>query len=351
MRITQTGVTLHDKNRATPGYTVFANVRGPKTYLIDMDGNVVHEWALKSGGGIGLSQLLPGGNLLVLEKSEDASPTAQGAAGYAREYDWDGNLLWEYHDAVMHHDFRRLPNGNSVYLRWEEMDPDKAARVRGGLPGTEYEGGMIYSEVIREIDPDGNTVWEWHLQDQDFEKYAICGVCKRHEFGHANTICPLPNGDYIINYRVFNMFMVIDRQTGKIKSEYGDVEWGHEHDVQMLPNGNFMLYANGYHSPKISISRVIEFNPDTRETVWEYRGNPALTFYSPHISGCQRLASGNTLICEGGPGCIFEVTPEKEIVWEYVCPYTTVSPELGDVNSVFRAYRYDADSPQLKGRF
>jgi hypothetical protein len=230
------------------------------------------------------------------------------------------------------------------------MDDAKKARVQGGLPGTEHEGGIIFSEVIKEIDSAGNVVWEWHLHDHEIEKYKICGVCNRHEFGHANTVCPLPNGDYIINYRVFNLFMVIDRQTKKIKYELGDIEWGHEHDVQLLENGNYLLYANGYHSPKIAISRVLEIDPKTEEVVWEYRGAPALTFFSPHISGCQRLASGNTLICEGGVGRIFEVTPEKEIVWEYISPFTTHSPELGEVNSVFRAYRYAADSPQLNGR-
>ena len=30
-----------------------------------------------------------------------------------------------------------------------------------------------------------------------------------------------------------------------------------------------------------------------------YRGRPSYTFFSPHISGAQRLWSENTLICEG----------------------------------------------------
>ena len=35
------------------------------------------------------------------------------------------------------------------------------------------------------------------------------------------------------------------------------------------------------------------------EYVWVHKGKPSNTFNSRHISGCQRLASGNTLICEG----------------------------------------------------
>ena len=42
------------------------------------------------------------------------------------------------------------------------------------------------------------------------------------------------------------------------------------------------------------------------------------------ISGRQRLPNGNTLICSGANGTLFEVTPEKEIVWKYVNPVRAV---------------------------
>jgi hypothetical protein len=38
------------------------------------------------------------------------------------------------------------------------------------------------------------------------------------------------------------------------------------------------------------------------------------------ISGAQRLPNGNTLICSGANGTIFEVTPKKKVVWKYVNP-------------------------------
>jgi len=47
----------------------------------------------------------------------------------------------------------------------------------------------------------------------------------------------------------------------------------------------------------------------------------------------QRLGNGNTLITEAWHGRIFEVTPDKETVWEYVVP-------RGRAN---RAYRYPYD--------
>ena len=37
---------------------------------------------------------------------------------------------------------------------------------------------------------------------------------------------------------------------------------------------------------------------------------------------------GNTLICEGSNGRIFEVTPAGEIVWEYVNPFPNLKPRI-----------------------
>jgi len=68
-------------------------------------------------------------------------------------------------------------------------------------------------------------------------------------------------------------------------------------------------------------SRIIELNPIEEERVWEYTGTPKENFFSAFISGAQPLPNGNRLICEGGPCRIFEVTRDKEIVWEHRSPY------------------------------
>jgi hypothetical protein len=44
-------------------------------------------------------------------------------------------------------------------------------------------------------------------------------------------------------------------------------------------------------------------------------------FYSFFISGCHRLANGNTFVCSGKQGRFFELTPAGEIVWEYWNPH------------------------------
>ena len=56
--------------------------------------------------------------------------------------------------------------------------------------------------------------------------------------------------------------------------------------------------------------------------VWSYAaGNPG-DFYATNISGAQRQANGNTLICDGPSGVFFEVNEDNETVWQYINPVT-----------------------------
>lgn len=62
-----------------------------------------------------------------------------------------------------------------------------------------------------------------------------------------------------------------------------------------------------------------------KDIVWQYdascSGKPFWTFFSSFISSARRLPNGNTLICEGMNGRLFQVTSDGDIVWEYVNPY------------------------------
>jgi len=58
------------------------------------------------------------------------------------------------------------------------------------------------------------------------------------------------------------------------------------------------------------------FGPES--PVWSYVAPKRYEFFAQFISGANRLPNGNTFICSGPNGTIFEVTPEKDIVWKYV---------------------------------
>jgi hypothetical protein len=238
-----------------------------------------------------------------------------------------------------------------MFIAWEPVPSDIERRIPGGIPDTLHLDGCMYGDCIYEVTPAGTIAWEWHAaQDMEVGNYPILAGQRRDEFAHANAVAPLPDGNIMVSFRRLSTIIVIDRATKKVKWEQRDESWGMQHDCEPLPNGNITLFANGATIPGNPYSRVIEFDPRTRRNVWEYRGHPGYMFFSQHISGAQRLASGNTLICEGQWGRLFEVTPDGDIVWEYLNPFMGPDSHGDPSNEVFRAYRYADNSPQIRNR-
>ena len=113
-------------------------------------------------------------------------------------------------------------------------------------------------------------------------------------------------------------------------------------------------------SGNYTIGTGAAFGPSA--ALWTYKATPPTAFYSSEISGAQRLPNGNTLICEGIKGNLFEVTSAGETVWRYVCPVTTTPLAQGSsvpadsgrsdqfMNAVFRVDRYAPTFPGLLGR-
>ena len=89
------------------------------------------------------------------------------------------------------------------------------------------------------------------------------------------------------------------------------------HHASLLENGNILLFDNG---TSRKYSRVLEVNPGTEKIEWEYKAPNPESFYSETRGAAQRLPNGNTLITESHKGRVFEVTPDKEIVWEFYNP-------------------------------
>jgi hypothetical protein len=80
---------------------------------------------------------------------------------------------------------------------------------------------------------------------------------------------------------------------------------------------------------------VLEIDPTTMALVWSYTAGAQ--FFSTNISGMQRLPNGNTLITEGAGGRVFEVTNDRQIVWEFMnAPANATSRTPA---TIYRAYR------------
>ena len=351
-------VTIHDPVKAYGGYTLFAQHTSTDVWLINMKGQVVNHWDMPSPLG-GPVRLLPNGNQLRINKTFNEPTASLGTVGgNLIELDWDGKEVWKYEDPYMHHDFHRLENGNTVIIRHVLIPPDIASKVRGGIPGTEWKEGM-WGDSLREITPEGKVVWEWlGYEHMDPEIDSLCPLCPRTIWAYMNGIDVFPNGDIVASIRHINCLFIIDKETKAIKGRLGQAELGHQHNPTVLKNGNVLVFDNGLHrlpppDAPFSIeaySRVLEINPKNNQIEWMYKDETTFRFFSAYCSGAGRLPNGNTLICDAAPGRIFEVTPEAEIVWEFISPFYGYHDKLGPTNHMFQAHRYGYDYPGLQGK-
>ena len=260
------------------------------------------------------------------------------------EVDWEGNILW--HWCVSDH--------------FNELELDEMAK------------NVLFRTP--NFHPNGPGQSDWmHINSM-----SVLGPNKWYDAGDERF-----HPDNIIwDARESNILAITSKKTGKIVWKIGpDFTRTKElraigqiigqHHVHMIPKGlpgegNILIFDNGgwagYGAPsrtskdgtKCDIrdhSRVIELDPVTLKVVWQFDGSVwggmmGITsmpkFYSPLVSSAQRLPNGNTLIDEGCSCRLFEVTPDKKVVWEYIAPFKNDSPFL------YRAYRYPYDYvPQL----
>jgi hypothetical protein len=345
-RITKTGLTANNDRRACPGYVLYAPANGPgDVYLIDEQGEAVHTWHMPYPPGL-YGYLLPNGHLFYLGKIRDPQWDRFPAwkrfnGGVMMEVDWEGNVLWEHRNPDHHHDGRRTEAGGAIYLTVEPMEGSLAEKVRGGVPGSDKQG--MWTDVIVEVDSKGNRVWEWHSAEHlDFEVDVLEPNMLRDEWGHGNTVVPLPNNQVLVSFRNVSTVMLIDKKTGQALWKVGRETLSQQHDPNILRNGNLLVFDNGtaHRDAFLPYSRVVEINVRSDQVVWEYKDRTPIHFFSPLISGARRLPNGNTLVTEGNFGRIFQVTKEGDVVWEYINPHYYPDPDGTVLNSVFRATHY-----------
>ncbi len=352
----ETGVLTHDPDRAWQGYTLCCESwedpsQSPdgkgEILLIDMAGEIVHRWyvetALQS-----FCRLLPDGNLLY--PTRDRSNIMQAGV---RELDPESNVVWYYHCRI-DHDFQVFDDGRMLLhtIRdhmWPQLGPE-----------------LKRCPYMVEINRDKELLWEWHgehhleeletlLPAESWEhvQSRIAGQFA-FDWAHNNTLQVIPPneswerergaggperfrpGNIVFSYRSLDVIGVIDRESSEIVWAWGPGVIDGQHKPHMLPNGRILIFDNG---TLRGFSRVIEVDPITEEIEWEYRAPNPEDFFSPYISGAQRLPNGNTLICEGGKAHLFEVTPEGEIVWDFVNPYR----KEGALGSIYRCLRYSEE--------
>ncbi|MDH3283534.1 MAG: aryl-sulfate sulfotransferase [Acidobacteriota bacterium] len=324
---------------------------------------------------------------------------------------------------LQHHDIQKLPNGNVLLIAWEYKTSSEANAVGWGGNGSMWNEAIL--EIQQSGPTSGTIVWEWHgfdhlIQDVDSGKPNFGVVADNpqrldvnfnnaEDWAHLNTLAYNPFLDQIMmSSRDFSEFWIIDHSTttaeaaGTTGGNYGkggDIlyRWGNpqtynrgtvldqvyqnQHDTHWIEPGkpgvgNIIAFNNGsdrtYSSadefiPAVNLFGVYDDPPGPSDPyeptalTWTWEETPPTGFFSPIISGADRLTGGNTLITGGVGGNMFEVTNLGAVVWRYICPIsgsgaplpqgTLPAPQgISSENAVFKARRYPLSYSAFTGR-
>jgi hypothetical protein len=412
------GLILKDVG-VSDGYVLFGPKNHTSTYLIDKDGLLINEWKNEFQPGM-TAYLLENGNLLRSARVESETSPRRGGfqlLDWAGNVLWEYYHGPQHHDIepLPNGNVLVLANYRKDFEELVAMGRDPELITESNLRGLRIfevaQTGPESGEIVWDW-----TVWDHLIQDFDESKENF-GVVEDHpelidinyaNNGSENWLHPNSveyNNDLdqiIISIRGFNEIWIIDHSTttaeaathsGGNRGKGGDLlfRWGNpvayrkgtindkilfgQHDAHWIASGlegegNIMIFNNGWPDrgyssveeiiPPVDINGNYSRAPDSAfgpdSVFWSYSDQIPENFYSARFSGAQRLPNGNTYICSGDPGQLFEITSDNLKVWEYVNPVSGTGPQMQGTtlargeSEVGRSFHYSEDYPGLEGQ-
>ncbi len=270
-------------------------------------------------------------------------------------------VVWEWHaqDHLVQDLFPNGPNYGDVIDNPGRIDINFDVRSDAPMTAEERERLEREEAQMRAIG---------YVGDDDDDGDESEGSL-RADWMHSNGIDYLHSDDLIlVSSRTMSEVFVIDHSTTTAEAASGSggrfgrggdllYRWGNpknyglgdspeqtlfvQHNAQWIRAAGgelrFLVFDNGGGRPGGEYSEIDEvqvpFNADLgfrrdagqpfepAQASWSYGAPEDQRFFSPFVSGTQRLANGNTLICAGVEGRVFEVTNDGRMVWEFQNPF------------------------------
>jgi hypothetical protein len=361
------GVSLHDEALACPGLNLLTSNEVGGAHLLDMDGEILHSWLPGDAAGDRwlYSEMDPEGNLLVIVVG----------LGLVK-LDWDSNVIWASRPAEsplfgesvrpqFHHDFQVTDGGDIIILgkeirrvRYPSQKKRQPYEIRDNslvvlAPDGTPRKKVSFHDVLGSRMED-TILGVMTLADEELRKRRVVPT-QSYDVFHANTVEVIDRdigiarrGDVLFCIRNLDLIGILDVEKEEVVWTWGPGIIERPHHPSLLESGNILLFDNGY--AERGYSRVVEVDPLKESIVWEYMGDPPESFFSDVMGGCQRLPNGNTLITESTRGCVFEVTPGGEKVWEFRdFEVSTKKDAEGKRATIYRMLRYPPDHPAGSG--
>ena len=317
----------------------------------------------------------------------------------------------------LHHAVEPMPNGNILMISWEQKSGE-AAIAAGRDPDLLSQDRIWPDYLLEVDPDTDSVVWEWHAWDHLIQDYdpaeANYGDPAEHpelidinydtndghpDWMHVNAVDYNPELDQVmISVPTFSEVWVIDHSTtteeaaghtGGNSGRGGDLlyRWGnpstyrqgsaedqqlfYPHDLHWVKQPGYEGTIAAYNN-RVSVlySTAVFFTPEYVDSAYQYplqegRWGPleadravfhpdTFAMNSPILSSVQVLPNDNLLICSGRIGYSVELTPDNEVVWEYITPLRGGSPvpqgtNLGiSENLTFKMERYLPSYPAFE---
>jgi len=297
-------------------------------------------------------KLTPGGTITYLDNTD------------CFEKDINGTILWKApndgrisgdQQEYYHHDFFKMDDGSFITSGYRYSN-------ERNLYDTSLPCRVRYNTLIQ-YDQKGEVIWWWDEAKQ-VDKKAIWGdngqYASEISGTHLNGVAYYkPHDAFLLSFRDNSSVLKISHRTGRIlynlgdslrKYQPGEVPFSAQHGPSLMRNGNIVVYNNNLErsgnrgGPSYPIIKVFS-QPDGKKQsskAWEYECVSAK--YPDGIRGKEGYASqlpynNNLLVCMGGANFIFEVSPEKKVVWQ--CSFSRFDDQTSqwlDVNNYRCSY-------------
>jgi hypothetical protein len=316
----RSGVVVYDVAQAADGINLYVSGHGPDAVLLDMDGRVLHRWRLPFEEAFGVVSDLPGTTYWRrAHLMADGSLLAIFQAGGMVKIDRDSDLVWAvdegfYNDLEVSGDDEILVIGKAARIV-PEINPDEP----------------VLEDSIVTLAPDGTVRRRLSLLraflDSPFRE-LLEPIKHSGDIFHSNTVEWLDGryadlsdlfrrGNLLVSLREVDIVAIIDPLGGVVEwAARGP--WDAQHQPTLLDDGTLLIFDNQGND---GFSRVLEFDPVSAETKWQYPPMGSQLLASPEAGSCQRLIGGTTLITESERGRAIEVTREGTVVWEFLSPH------------------------------
>jgi len=362
------------------GITIYGIMDPFYSAAIDMNGNEV--W---NSGNIDTYMFSSVDNNYNFLGDANLPPHYIGELGI--EFTIEDGIIWSqptYGDEAdfLQHELIKLPNGNImgfVITYKEHFVPNSDDypeyfsdsfdfSFENNIPG--WDGSFPYpwtwkGERIVEWDENGNEVWSWDVFDyfdlNDFDfvngfwEYAASNN-EPFDWTHFNALAYDENENMIyVSSKNLSRITKINKNSGEIiwhagrrwlgenniiEPEEQSDRFSGQHGLQLLNNGNLVIFDNGISSgindgTNIEKSRAMELKvSDILEVVWSY--TLPVDLYGVISGNVQKLSNDNYLITTVGSSDgahSLEVNNSGQIIWD--CKYNVGTPQ----GAIYRAMR------------